>query len=238
MKDAGRDAAGIPVTESTAQGADVQRRPRSHAERSNATRQAVLDAALRVLNTNGYTGATIAAIREEAGVSTGALNHQFPSKAQLMAAVVERFCEQQIAALENAQNNNMTPRETIEAIMTTTDAIIHLPEMAASFEIHLARRNDPDLDALTRPIYERFDRRIRQWLGAALDAAGVSGRKSLEDFMLLNFAVYRGLGMELSAATHVRDVSGALTLWRNLAMQFYFSSTDMTPDKPAAPAPS
>ncbi|GAA0309924.1 hypothetical protein GCM10009087_19990 [Sphingomonas oligophenolica] len=219
---ASRDGGDVLTTGKAADLPLVKRGPRSHAERSNTTRRLVLDAALRILNANGYTGATIAAIREEAGVSTGALNHQFPSKAQLMAAVVERFSEQQLTAFEQALCTASTPRETIDAIMDTTDAIIHLPEMAASFEIHLARRNDPELDALTRPIYEMFDMRVRQWLGAALQAAGVSSGREFEDFRLLNFAVYRGLGMELSAHTTIHDVRGALALWRKFAMQFYF----------------
>ena len=62
---------------------------RSHAQRSASTRAKVIAAARDVLFSQGYSGATLHAIRDAAGMSLGAIQHQFPTKAKLMAAVVE-----------------------------------------------------------------------------------------------------------------------------------------------------
>lgn len=62
-----------------------------NAERSEATRQRLLEAALRALATNGYQGSSLAGIAAEAGMTTAGLLHHFPSKEQLLIAVlVER----------------------------------------------------------------------------------------------------------------------------------------------------
>src|SRR3954452_5269042 len=54
------------------------------------TRQRVLDAAARVFAKNGYDGARIAQIAKAAGLSVGAIYNHYTSKAELLAAVVER----------------------------------------------------------------------------------------------------------------------------------------------------
>jgi AcrR family transcriptional regulator len=62
-----------------------------NAVRSEAARQRVLEAALRALAVNGYQGSSLASIATAAGMTTAGLLHHFPSKEQLLIAVlVER----------------------------------------------------------------------------------------------------------------------------------------------------
>jgi AcrR family transcriptional regulator len=62
-----------------------------NAVRSATARQRLLEAALRALATNGYQGSSLAGIAAEAGMTTAGLLHHFPSKEQLLIAVlVER----------------------------------------------------------------------------------------------------------------------------------------------------
>jgi AcrR family transcriptional regulator len=69
---------------------DTQRRG-GNAARSEAARQRLLAAALRALATNGYQGSSLAGIAADAGMTTAGLLHHFPSKEQLLIAVlVER----------------------------------------------------------------------------------------------------------------------------------------------------
>lgn len=53
------------------------------------TKQAVIDAALRVFARSGVAGATLEDIATEAGVSRGALNWHFHSKDELLTAIIE-----------------------------------------------------------------------------------------------------------------------------------------------------
>jgi AcrR family transcriptional regulator len=63
---------------------------RSHAERSAATQAQVLDAAARVVLTRSFQAATMFEVAKEAGVTPGALQHHFGSKAELMLQLLER----------------------------------------------------------------------------------------------------------------------------------------------------
>ncbi len=59
-----------------------------NAARSEATRERVLQATLRALAANGYQGSSLAGIAEAAGMTTAGLLHHFPSKEQLLVAVL------------------------------------------------------------------------------------------------------------------------------------------------------
>ena len=64
---------------------------RSQAERSEATRGALLDAARGLFAENGYTGVGTEEIVRAAGVTRGALYHHFDGKRELFEAVYEQI---------------------------------------------------------------------------------------------------------------------------------------------------
>src|SRR3546814_3580071 len=68
--------------------------------------------------------------------------------------------------------------------------------MAAVLGIHLARRNDPDLDREVGPSTRRFDRRVRLWGHFILRAAGIDNDKAYQSLQLLNNPVTRDLTVE------------------------------------------
>src|SRR3954469_14758056 len=63
------------------------------------TKQRVLDAAARVFADYGYEGARVAQIAKEADLSVGAIYNHYQSKAELLAAVVERHGGDELAQL-------------------------------------------------------------------------------------------------------------------------------------------
>jgi AcrR family transcriptional regulator len=72
---------------------------RTQKERSDVTRAAILDATIRCLIDLGYAATSTTAIQKRAGVSRGALTHQFPSKHELMIAAVRHLSEVRTSAL-------------------------------------------------------------------------------------------------------------------------------------------
>ena len=64
---------------------------RTQAERTAATRAALLAAARNLFATSGFAEVSTQAIVEAAGVTRGALYHQFADKAELFTAVYEEL---------------------------------------------------------------------------------------------------------------------------------------------------
>jgi AcrR family transcriptional regulator len=68
-------------------------------ERSRATRQRLLEAALESLAEVGYAATTVSVVATRAGVSRGAAQHHFPTRADLFAAAVEHMTEVRLAEI-------------------------------------------------------------------------------------------------------------------------------------------
>lgn len=62
---------------------------RTQADRTAATRAALIDAARRLFAEHGFADVSTEAIAARAGVTRGALYHQFPDKTELFAGVFE-----------------------------------------------------------------------------------------------------------------------------------------------------
>ncbi|WP_447764653.1 TetR/AcrR family transcriptional regulator [Sphingopyxis panaciterrae] len=197
---------------------------RSQADRSAATRAKVIAAARDVLCAQGYSGATMHAIRDAAGMSLGAIQHQFPTKAKIMAAVAAEFSTYRIRVYREAIRRGATPRESMENLIDANFQMVSRPEMAAVLEIHLARRNDPDLDREVGPSTRRFDRRVRLWAYTILHAAGIREDEAHQSLQLLNNAVTRGLTVEYIRNPNAAVVERAIQIWKAQMLDLIFGS--------------
>src|SRR4051794_7945099 len=72
---------------------------RSQAERSAATREALMDAAIECLIEEGLASTTTSRVAERAGVSRGAHLHHFQTRAALVAAAVEQLARRRFDEL-------------------------------------------------------------------------------------------------------------------------------------------
>jgi AcrR family transcriptional regulator len=204
---------------------NLARKPRrSQADRSAATRAKVIAAARDVLCAQGYSGATMHAIRDAAGMSLGAIQHQFPTKAKLMAAVAAEFSAYRVRVYREAIRRGRSPRESMENLIDANFEMISRPEMAAVLEIHLARRNDPDLDREVGPSTRRFERRVRLWAYSILRAAGISEDETHLSVQLLNNAVTRGLTVEYIRKPDAAFIERAVQIWKKQMLDLIFGA--------------
>ncbi len=195
---------------------------RSQADRSAATRARVMTAARDVLCSQGYSGATMLAIRDAAGMSLGAIQHQFPTKAKLMAAVAAEFAAYRTRIYTEAIRAGTTPRQSMENLIDANYLMVSRPEMAAVLEIHLARRNDPDLDQEVGPSARRFDRRVRLWGHMILRAAGIDNDEAYQTLQLLNNAVTRGLTVEYIRNPNMALIERSVAIWKRQMLDLVF----------------
>jgi AcrR family transcriptional regulator len=153
---------------------------RTQAERSAATRQALLDATIVCLVEDGYANTTTARVAERAGVSRGAHLHHFQTRSALVAAAVEhlraRRAEELFAAADALPSGPERIGEGLDLLWSSyssplfqgaldlwsagrTDAELreHLVAIERDFDrqtLELARRLFPD--AAERPEFERL----------------------------------------------------------------------------------
>ena len=86
---------------------------RSNRERTEQTKQALLDAARRLFVEKGYADTATPDIVAAAGVTRGALYHHFEDKKALFRAVVEREAKAVAEAIEAGTVGDLTPRQAL-----------------------------------------------------------------------------------------------------------------------------
>ena len=94
---------------------------RTQAERSAATQQALVTAARRLWGERGYAAVSTPEIAEAAGVTRGAMYHQYPDKAKLFLAVLEAVETDVIERLAAAVAAKQ-PKTPADALRISADA--------------------------------------------------------------------------------------------------------------------
>src|SRR3954454_16893557 len=122
-------------------------RRRSQADRRAATQAALLDAAIETLVAEGYAALTTRGVSDRAGVSQGAQQHYFPTKAALVQAAIGRVAPQLIPFLIGEADPGGSERERAALLLDRMWEIHLLPATRAAFELYNAARTDMELTA-------------------------------------------------------------------------------------------
>ncbi|MGA7489443.1 MAG: helix-turn-helix domain-containing protein, partial [Xanthobacteraceae bacterium] len=125
------------------------RRTENVARRLAARHAAILAAAGDAVAENGMAGVQIAPVAERAGVAAGTVYRYFPSKTDLVAALVLALCEREMAAIDRAVNAAPGPLSALAAAIATF-AIRALAARRLAFAL-IAEPVEPELDAARSP---------------------------------------------------------------------------------------
>jgi AcrR family transcriptional regulator len=119
----------------------------SRSEQVERNRVALLDAAREVFLEAGYVGATVDAIAERAGFSTGVVYSQFGGKPDLFLALIERRIEERAAEHEAAIAGLSGPA-VIHALIAASgkDAKAHPGWTRLLIEFRTLAARDPELN--------------------------------------------------------------------------------------------
>lgn len=151
---------------------------RTQEERRRVTRQKILDGATRCISRSGYAGATVMRIAEEAGVTTGALQHHFGDRGGLMLAVVRHGYERLVADIVEGLPTDGTLEERVDGGVEAMVAGYSSPPAVSAFEVvaSLAEREDfrTEHPALVMPGAVELD---RHWLQLFHDAPASDSTK-------------------------------------------------------------
>ncbi|WP_346622375.1 TetR/AcrR family transcriptional regulator [Blastococcus montanus] len=136
---------------------------RTQAERRASTREALVRATVESLVELGYARTTTQEVQRRAGVSRGALTHQFTSKAELVLAAVDHLYEEFSASVRQAAAE--LPAESSARIPLGVELVwqrFHGPLFVAAMELWTAARTDPELRAALLPHERRLGAQLRR----------------------------------------------------------------------------
>ncbi|MFB7642984.1 TetR/AcrR family transcriptional regulator [Streptomyces sp. NPDC056084] len=156
-------------------------------DRSRATRQRLLEAAVSCLAEHGWAGSTVSVVAERAGVSRGAAQHHFPTREDLFTAAVEYVAEQRSFALRALDRSDR--REVVAGLV----GLYTGPLFRAALHLWVAAANEPQLHARVTDLEAKVGRESHriavELLGADESVPGV--RETVQGFL----DMARGLGL-------------------------------------------
>ncbi len=138
---------------------------RTQAERRAATRAKLLDATLACLAERGYAHTSTTEVCQRAGVSRGAQLHHFPTKADLVAAALERLFVRRVDEFRERMLALPAGPGRVDAAIDELGAVFAGPDLDAWLELVLAGRTDADLQSHVATLAEHLVDTVRDvWL--------------------------------------------------------------------------
>lgn len=183
--------------------------------RLSARREAILAAACEALAEKGIAAVQIIPVAAHAGIAAGTVYCYFPSKADLLAAVVKNIAEQETAALDDASSQAPGPLSALAAAITTFAA-----RALARRRLVLAlmtQPDEPELAALAPSFRLAVARSFEKRIGDAIQTRQLQEQDAALSATALLGAVIEGLiGPLASAADDAAQISAkvqAVTLF-------------------------
>lgn len=134
-----------------------QEAPGWQAQKSAATRNLIIEAAIKCFVELGYARTTTTAIADKAGLSRGAMLHHFPSKVDIVRAAVEHLHAKRLRAFRRTVQLTPPAGDRIRANLEAYWQHVRHPMFVAFFELVVAARTDPELAQILRPAQEAFE---------------------------------------------------------------------------------
>jgi AcrR family transcriptional regulator len=209
-----------PATRSEAPGKKSAPKRRPQAERSAETQSRLIAAAILCLHRYGYSATTVTMVADEAQVSRGAMTHQYPTKTDLMLAVVEAVFEDDSLRYARAVEQK-SPAQMIRELPATMWEIISRPSGTAVIEIMLASRSDQELADKLRVMQSSIDVRAHEWVIGRLEAAGLRDHPNGESIHRVFVAAIRGLLLETLFKRDRADVEKSVAVLGELLTLLY-----------------
>ena len=163
---------------------------RTQQERRDASRSALIDATLQLLDEVGYAGLSVADICQRAGRSVGTHLHHFGTKSALVAASVDHLADVRIRAMRAELAEH--PRTGLDAALDIGWSFYRGPTFLVALELWTAARTDEELREHLLGVEENIDRE-------AVDLMNEVAPEGVDDYGIrgVRFAVasMRGLAM-------------------------------------------
>ena len=131
-------------------------------DRSRATRQRLLDAAVGCLAELSWTATTVGVVAQRAGVSRGATQHHFPTRESLFAASVEHIASVRTQEIRDETERLPPGGNRTEAVVELIVRLYTGPMFRAALQVWVAASSDDTLRAQIVPLEAKLARGAHQ----------------------------------------------------------------------------
>jgi AcrR family transcriptional regulator len=192
---------------------------RSNIERSIATRTKLITAAIDCIRRNGLAATSTTLVASEAGVSRGAMLHQFPQMADLLLAVAEYVID--IRTAERARRlAGMSARERFIATADVTWEMENQPDAIVLREILSATVGDRHLRQRLAPMVQRMAQLRRVGAERLAEELGATDMEKIYALVEMHMATLQGLAMERTIGQDITYIEKARALFTELERSF------------------
>jgi AcrR family transcriptional regulator len=176
----------------------------TQAERNAISKDKVIRAAIECLATVGYAATGTALIASTAGISVGRMQHQFATKAEIMAAVIDFINQQNNRFLSLRKLKATEPIARVAEYVQLLRRTFETDTVAAAIELRMAIKGDKELAAAIGPKFQQYDTRSFADLEELLVVAEMD-RTTAHVWMRLIISTIRGMAIERVAHYRIMD---------------------------------
>ena len=170
---------------------------RTQAERSSATRKALLEAARETISELGYSATTTAETARRAGVSRGAQLHHYATKQDLLLALIDYIHSQVESDVEEITRRiDGSPHEDTRKFICELWKRVFSPEnFNPNIELVTAARTNPQLQTRLRKRWRRLAKSYDEVWRKTLDRSGHHSPQA-QALLLLTLNFLRGMAVQ------------------------------------------
>lgn len=185
-------------------------KPNLHQVKRELTHERLLNSALTVMQEKGAGRLSIQAVAQAAGMTTGAVQHHFPSKAALMMQVLSRL----IASLESDTDFWPSPRWGLRRrsehfVQQAWAQLYSQPRFASAWAAYLSAVDDAVMTAHIIEQRSLIQQRLRVQFMAAFPEIAIHPQADAQ--MQFVLSTLRGLGL-VKPFAHAAAIDSQLTI--------------------------
>lgn len=192
---------------------------RTQAERSAETRHRILRAAADLIRSRGYARLRTADVADAAGVSRGAMLHQFPTKGSLVVATLEHvFGQARVLSRARAAAID-PPADLLAAVIDDAREFFFNEHFKVALDIVLSTSTDRAVRKQILDVSREARRPVEAAWSAALAARGVPAPLAA-DLVALTLGLVRGMAIRALWDDDLEWFERLFALWRRMAEGF------------------
>lgn len=187
-----------------------------NAERAAATRAKIMCAVIGILHEQAFSALSNSRIVTRAGVSSGAVMHHFPTRADLLAHTI-RFAYDRLTVWRAEQLEQLEPGlPRFRAVIDLAWATARSPEGIAVNEIRISARSDPDLAAAVTPALSSIANDYGRFIGKLVRQAGMEPTREIQGLSSTAAMALRSLSIDRMTNPSAQMVENVLLILRSM----------------------